>query len=673
METEYVLAPGGYFPDLYAYAKNWESLHSMSLDPLADVDAEIYAFLLSAGVPVDLVQLSVPAEREFGERSTNVAFTLAKERRRAPHLIAEEIASQFDPAQFRFISASEPAGKGFINFRIDYREFTPHVLHAIRSVGEEYGRRPGGNPQHIVVEHTSVNPNKEWHIGHTRNAVLGDVVARLLRLAGADVQVQNYIDDTGMQAAQSVFGLQAFPEEPLPDEKFDHFAGRAYVKINAELGSEAALRHRLAEGELSQTERLSVEARLENIERLKAGIMRAMHALEAGEFYGTVEQILSAQLQTAYRLGIYYDLLNWESHLVGSHIFQHAIERLLVSPRVYQSTEGHFKGALVIETAPPPPDGSEPQREVLIRSNGLPTYVGKDISYHMWKFGVVEDRLRYVQFAVQPNGAILESTSLHGEERRRPVPDRVINMIAVDQTRPQEAVKEGLRAGGFEEAADRLTHLPYGLVSTAEGKLSGRKGTSVSGDAVLEEAVKVALERVREKRSQDLSDTDMEEIAESVGVGALRYFMVQYNPLRDIVFDVTDVVSYDGNTALYVQYALVRMFAILRRATTEHGVLTDEIDRAHAALLEHEQEKRLVFHLSLYPELIASASRRLAVNLVAEYAFDLATIFNAFYRDCSVLTAERDLRRARLLLVRTVRDVLINACGVLGVPVIERL
>jgi arginyl-tRNA synthetase len=641
-------------------------------DPLADFDAEIYEFLGAAGVPRDRVALTTPADRQFGERSTNVAFQLAKERRMPPRAIAGEIAGQFDASSARFVGAVEPAGAGFLNFRLNYERFTPHAVQAIGEAGELFGRRPALANRHVVVEHTSVNPNKEWHIGHVRNAVLGDVVTRLFRLVGHDVQVQNYIDDTGLQAATSIFGLQAFPEEPRAGEKYDHYAGRAYVKISAELAAEPALRRKLEEG-ATEAERFVIETRLENIENLKKGVLRAMHALEEGEFYGTIELILNAQLQTAYRLGIYYDLLNWESHLVQSHLFEQAMDRLRESPKVSRPEEGRYQGALVIETGAPTGESEEPKREVLIRSNGLPTYVAKDIAYHMWKFGAVPDRLGYVQYTVQPNGAVLESTALHGETRQRATPDQMVNMIAVDQTAAQEAVKDGLRAGGFPDAAERLVHLPYGLVSTPEGKLSGRKGTAVSGDAVIDEAVAVALERVREKRSQELTDEDMEAIAEAVGVGAVRYFMVQYNPLRDIVFNVADVVSYDGNTGLYVQYALVRMYAILRRASSDHGIVEEEIDQADARLLQHEQEKRLIYHLALYPELVSAAARTLSVNLVAEYAFDLATIFNQFYRDCGVLNAEPPLRAARLLLVRTVLNVLAGACGVLGVPVIERL
>ena len=642
----------------------------MSFDPLADFDAEILRFLQTAGADPSLVHLTTPPEREFGERASNVAFQMARERHQAPRQIAEEIAGRFDSQRYRFIASVEPAGAGFINFHLDYAEFVPHVLDAVGRSGQLYGRRPDSVGQRIVVEHTSVNPNKEWHIGHVRNAVLGDVLARLLRVTGNNVEVQNYIDDTGLQAAQAVLGQQDFPEVRQPGEKYDHYIGRLYVKIAGELVAEDELRRRDREGPDWE----SVEARLENLERLKRRVMEVMHALERGDHVPIIQAIVNAQLETAYRLGVYYDLLNWESHLVGSQLFQQAMDRLQESPRVFLANEGRYSGALVIQTGEARADGEEPKCEVLIRSSGIPTYVGKDIAYHLWKFAILPNRMRYVEYATQPNGEVLWSTALHGQRRPEARPDRVINVIGVHQSQAQEAVKEGLRAAGFPEAAVDLVHLAYGMVSTAEGKISGRKGTSVAGDAVIDEAVQVAYERVQEKRSQDLMDEEMRRIAEAVGIGAVRYFMVEYNPLREIVFNVADVVSYDGNTGLYIQYALVRMFAILRKAHSEQGVTDAIINAADGSLLCHEQEHRLIYHMALYPGVIADAARTLAVNLVAEFAFDLATIFSQFYRDCQVLSAQPvELRDARLLLVRTARDVLVNACGVLGVPVIERL
>jgi arginyl-tRNA synthetase len=348
------------------------------------------------------------------------------------------------------------------------------------------------------------------------------------------------------------------------------------------------------------------------------------------------------------------------------------MDRISESPRVYWATEGYYAGAFVIQIGEEKV-GQQAKAEVLIRKNGLPTYVGKDIAYHMWKLHLVPNRLGYQEYATQPNGEVLWSTDLHGDHREEEPPEALINIIAVDQTLAQSTVKEGLRVAGFPNEADELVHLAYGLVMSPEGKLAGRKGNAMAADDVIDQAVAVAYDRVREKRSQDLTDAEMRSIAEAVGIGAVRYFMVQYNPLREIIFNVNDVVSYDGNTGLYIQYALVRMFAILRRAREDRGIQAEEIASADLTLLVHEQEKRLVYHISLYPGVIADAARTLTVNLVAEFAFDLATIFSQFYRDCSVLDAEPPLRAARLRLVETVRDALAGACEVLGVPVIERL
>lgn len=647
---------------------------STARDPLADFDAEIYAFLEAQGFDVAAVRLAVPKRPEHGERAANI-FAAARERGRPPMELAAELAGAFDPARYSFIGAVE-AVAGFVNFRLAFERFVPHVVQSVNAAGTTFGRRDGPSLR-AIVEHSSVNPNKEWHIGHVRNAVLGDVVARVLRLAGHEVEVQNYIDDTGLQAATSVFALLNFPEPREEGEKYDHYVGRLYVKISREFAEEARLKEQLAgPGDDRDPVRASAAARLQNIQRrLQPGTVRVMHEIEAGEHVEIINDVLQAQLETPFRLGISYDLLNWESHLVRSHLFGTAMDLLERSEHADRPEEGRYAGAFVIHTGGTTTEGEE-KAEVLIRSNGIPTYVGKDIAYHMWKLRIVPDPLSYIVFLQQPDGSLLWSTSLEGEYRPAERPDRVINIIAVNQSQPQEAVKLGLQAAGFEEDAGKLFHLAYGLVKTREGMLSGRRGTAAAADDVIQAAVDAALERMKEKMAGEdgvpADDRELRATAEALGVGAVRYFMVQYNPLREIVFDLNDVVSFDGNTGLYLQYALARLHSILRKAE-EAGVPTDAIDAADASLLQHEQERRLAFHLAQWPDTVATAARTLAVNLVAEWAYDLATIFSQFYRDCRVLNAEPELRDARLLLVRTVRDALTHACAVLGVPAIERL
>ncbi len=617
-------------------------------------------------------------------------FALAKRQGRNPNELASAIAGSFSAdeggapkgaglqgvGQYRFIESVE-AVTGFVNFRLRYPTFIPHVIESIRGAGNTYGRRQGTRSR-VVVEHSSVNPNKEWHIGHVRNAVLGDTVTRVLRLSGDEVEVQNYIDDTGLQAATSVYALLNFPEPEKEGEKYDHYVGRLYVKISQEFAEEDRLQEQRAsmllddERSDDDPELQRIDARLQNIQqRLQPGTVRVMHEIENGQHSDIINMVLKSQLQTPFRLRVYYDLLNWESHLVRSHLFKSAMDLVEKSPHSGHPKDGRYEGAFVIYTGGTTSEGEE-KAEVLVRSNGIPTYVGKDIAYHMWKLHLLPDPLSYVAYLEQPNGAILWSTSLHGEKRPPVAPDRVINIIAVHQSQAQEAVKQGLQAAGFETEAEKLFHLAYGMVRTKEGLISGRKGTAAAGDDVIQGAVDAALERIREKQSQDLDEDEMKQIAEAVGVAAVRYFMVQYNPLREIVFDPADVVSFDGNTGLYVQYALVRMYAILRKAA-EAGIADAEVDAADASLLQHEQERRLAFHLVKWPETVSTVSRTLGVNLIAEWAFDLATIFSEFYRDCGVLNAEPGLRESRLLLVRTVRDALVHACDTLGMPVIERL
>jgi arginyl-tRNA synthetase len=625
-------------------------------DPLYDFEQDIRAFLKAAGVPDDRIVLSVPPEPRFGEASSNAALLLAKERRRPPREIASEIIQRFDASDTRFIARAETAGQGFINFFLNYQTFVPHAIHAIERSAGDFGRLRTSRPQRLLVEHTSVNPNKEWHVGHLRNAVIGDTLVRLSTLAGHSVEVQNYIDDTGRQAAEAVFALQVYdPPPPSHDEKFDQYVGRYYVRLNAELAEPAS------------------SLRTEELQR---GVERVLHEMDHGSHRPLVEKVVRAQLETAARIGAGYDLLVWESDIVRAHLLDEALGLLKQSPRVFVPEEGAYKGALVIELKPSnksqtdEAEGQQGLYRVLVRSNGLPTYTGKDIPYMMWKFGLLHTRLDRCQFP-SPVGAI-ETTCPAGKPFQPSPADQVFNVVAEHQGLQQQTVIEGLAAAGYVEEAQRAHHLSYGMVSQAEGRISGRKGSGVSADEVLDQAVAVARERISEKRG-DLADKERDAIAEAIAVGSVRYLMCQYSPVKPIVFDLRDVVSFEGNTGLYVQYALVRMAAVLRRALTDHAIGDDEIQGGDPSLLEHKAERSLLIKLARFPSTVDDAFRLLGVNLIADYAHTLAAEFSQFYRDCPVLPAEPELRLARLRVVRAAQTVLTNAAKVLGIPVVERM
>lgn len=619
-------------------------------NPLGDFEAEVHDFLERQGVPSEKIQLAVPPEPEYGEAASNAAFLLAKERREPPPRIASSIAEASGVSSFRFIERVEAAPTGFINFFLDYDAFVGHALTEIERAGEDFGRLQIGVTRR-VVEHTSVNPNKEWHIGHLRNVVMGDVLARIARRVGEVVEVQNYIDDTGRQAAEAVLGLRLYGLGHQDEsQKFDHVVGRRYVRLNGEL--EGGREERRAE--------------------LESALTEILHEMEAGRHRDLVERLLRAQLETASRIGATYDLLIWESDIVRRRLLDEALEVLKRSPRVFVPDSGQYQGALVIELEAKPgkaAEGQEPQLRVLVRSNGLPTYTGKDITYMMWKFGLLDAKLDFCDF---PSSVPDVKTSCPQGAPGSPfAPDQVVNVVAEHQALQQRTVIEGLAAAGYAAEAGRAHHLSYGMVSQAEGRISGRRGLGSSADDVIDGAAAVARERIREKR-QDLSEVEQSSIAEAIAIGALRYLMVQYSPVRPIVFDLRDVVSFEGNTGLYLQYALVRIEAILGRAA-EAGIATEAVAAADLRLLRHPAERSLVLKLARFPAALADALRTLNVNVTAEYAFTLAGEFSQFYRDCPILQADDDLKLARLRLLESVRSVLSAAVAVLGIPRVRKL
>lgn len=656
----------------------------MTVDPIADFEAEIRMFLQQQGIPPEQVVLTVPPERSFGEASSNVAFRLAGEWHAKPRDIAASLAAAFNAKHGRFIERVEAAGAGFLNFYLNYDAFTVHVLDAVAESGDLYGRPAGVRPQRLLVEHTSVNPNKEWHVGHLRNAVLGDLVVRIARQAGHDVEVQNYIDDTGRQAAEALAALRLMTDQQNEGEKYDHFSGRLYVRANEHLGAVKEM-ERILSGDCGyDAAGEDLKQRAEFGKQLHHHVDVLLHELEGGELRPMVERIVSAQLETAGRLAVYYDLLVWESDIVRAHLLTDALDLLKSSSRVQIPQSGTYAGALIIEmpsrskkasggSAARDDDGStEPMLRVLVRSNGVPTYTGKDIAYMLWKFGLLPAQLRLCDYCLQGNGTVLTTTCPDGAPFAPRTPDMVINVVAEHQALPQQTVIEALRAIGFGDEADRFHHLSYGMVRQAGGKISGRKGTGSAADDVLDEAVAIARERVRAKWP-DMGDEERDQIAESIGVGSIRYLMAQYSPVRAIEFNIEEVVSFEGDTGLYLQYALVRAMAVLRRAHEQ--LLLDDmiISQGNPGLLQEEAERQLAVKLGRFPTALADALRTLNVNLVAEYAHTLAATFNQFYRDCPVLSAESDVRLARLRLVRTVCDVMRNVTNVLGVPVVERL
>ncbi len=601
---------------------------------------------------------------ELGDFGTAVAFQLARVLRRAPRLIAEELAGRIEgrlPEGVKEVKAVN----GYINFYIDYEAFGRALIEEILGKGKAYGESGIGRGKKVIVEHTSVNPTKPLHMGHARNAVLGDTMARIMRKLGYTVEVQNYVDDLGVQFAQVLWGYINMREEferiegelrekGLKENLIDHVMGLLYVEVNK----------RLEENPEAEAE---VRALMKELEKGCGEVAKLGREL--------AERVVRAQMLTTYRMRIAYDLLSWESDIMRSGIFDEAYRLIEGNGSFFWAEDGKYKGAFVMDLRRLFPDMKNPFL-VLKRSDGTATYTGKDIAYHLWKFGKVKADMLYRLWDRLGNHETW-STAPDGEEMpgRFGRADIVINVIGREQKHPQTAIKYALRLLGFEDSAENFHHLAYEHVVREDGSFSGRKGTWVgfTVDEVLDEAVERAKKLVEEK-NPGLSGPEKEEIAESVGVGAVRFNLVKYSPDKTITFRWDDVLNFEGESAPYIQYAHARCASILRRAR-ERGIDTDWrslLARADFSRLTG-REKELIKLLSKFPEVMEQAGKDVKPHLVPAYLNELASLFNRFYMDHPVLRAGDGVMEERLLLVLAVKTVLRNGLDVLGIGAPERM
>ncbi|MCY1702930.1 arginine--tRNA ligase [Deinococcus sp. SL84] len=587
------------------------------------------------GAELDPAIQETPAGKK-GDYGTPAAFQLAKMLGRNPAEVAQDLARSIQlPAGIARVEAAGP----FLNFFVDVADFVRGVVENPTPMPQQEGK--------VVIEHTSVNPNKELHVGHLRNVVLGDSLARIMRAAGHTVEVQNYIDDTGRQAAESLFARDFYHLEWDGQEKYDHWMGKGYVRLNAD------------------------PAKPEQEE----GIRAVMHRLEAGELRAEIERIVQAHLDTCFRLGARYDLLNWESDVVGSGFLSKAMNILEESRYTSRPTEGKYAGAFVMDVSEFMPGLEEPN-VVLVRSDGTAMYAAKDIGYQFWKFGLFEG-MKFKPFATDPEGNTVWTSAPDGEpdtERRFGHAAEVINVIDSRQNHPQTVVRSSLGVAGEQEKKDRSIHLSYAFVTLEGQTISGRKGIAVAADEVMDEAVQRSLKLLGEINPELAAREDAAEIARRIGIGAIRFAMLKAEPTRQIDFRWDSALALTGDTAPYVQYAAVRAGNILRKAEAE-GYAVDGSGADWAAL--PDIDLALAKMVARLPEVVEQATRIHSPHVVAQYALDLATTFNSWYNAkdkagkpaTNVLQSPQGLREARLALVGRVRRAFEETLDLIGIEV----
>ncbi|MBV9761286.1 MAG: arginine--tRNA ligase [Acidobacteriaceae bacterium] len=620
------------------------------------------------------VTLEQPKQSSFGELAIPVAFQLARQLKRAPKAIAEDLVSRMPKVEG--VAGYEIAGNGYINVRLDRGAYAASL---VRGAEEQ----PGTSADKVIVEHTNINPNKAAHIGHLRNAILGDTFVRMLRRSGRQVEVQNYIDNTGVQVADVVVGFY-FLEKKTPAEvealiddvsiRFDYLCWDLYARTSSYYRENPN----------------AIEWRNETLHAIEAG---AGNLAEIGRV--VAEAIVGAHLRTMYRLGIVYDVLPRESEILHLNFWAAAFELLKERGAIYLESAGKNSGCWVMPSSAfrDSSGHDEEDSKVIVRSNGTVTYVGKDIAYQLWKFGLLGRDFYYRPWSRYPDGHLVWVTTDRGGDHKMPrfgAASSVYNVIDSRQSYLQDVVVAGMRALGFERQAEASIHFSYEMVALtprtcvelgielpeedrrrAFVEVSGRKGLGVKADDLIDKLIETALVEV-EHRHAEAAPAERRRVAEQIAMGALRYFMLKFTRNSVIAFDFQEALSFEGETGPYVQYAAVRAANILRKFV-ERG---EDLPAFESALTRDVLERWFETEALWQLLLLASKSRGAIERAiaagepahVAKYAFQLAQAFNIFYHEHAVI-AEPDAEKRSVLLWLTqyVRAQLLSTLDVLGI------
>jgi arginyl-tRNA synthetase len=627
--------------------------------------ADAFAARLKAQFGVEgPVQIEQPKQSSFGEVALPAAFQLARSLKKAPKIDG--------------VAAIEIAGNGYLNVRFDRGAYGAAVLAGGAPEAKGAGEK-------IIVEHTNINPNKAAHIGHLRNAILGDTFVRMLRATGSRVEAQNYIDNTGVQVADVVVGFEHLEKKTSadvraliddPGVRFDYLCWDLYARTSQYYGEHPE----------------ALEWRKDTLHKIEHG-----EGETAALAHVVADAIVRAHLTTMYRLNIEYDVLPRESEILHLKFWATAFELLKERKAIYFETEGKNKGCWVMPSSAFR-EGStdEDDSKVIVRSNGTVTYVGKDIAYQLWKFGLLGKDFFYRLWSTYPDGHKVWASTTEPQEGAPKFGGgvRVYNVIDSRQSYLQDVVVAGLRALDYQAQADASIHFSYEMVALSPRtciemgidlseedrkrpyvEVSGRKGLGVKADDLIDTLISKAYEEVT-SRNGEQSEASREKVATQIAVGALRYFMLKYTRNSVIAFDFGEALAFTGETGVYVQYASIRTKKILKKFVESGNTLPD-----FASVLTGEAMARQLADEDLWQYLLDASKMEAAVakavasgepSHVARYAFQLAQSFSSFY-DKFHVAGEADPGKQAFLLWLTgyYSEQLERTLGVLGIEVPE--
>jgi len=611
------------------------------------------------------IEFSIPPRREFGDISTTLPFILAKRLKQKPFLIGKEIIDSIS-GKINFTKEIKLANGGFINFYLKENEFLQNIYDNLDRIPEKTGRK-------TIVEHTSINPNKSAHIGHLRNSCLGDTLARALKYLGDSVEIQNYLDDTGIQVADVVWGVLYYKnlnlEEIKKKKNIASFLWDLYTEV-----------HRLPDenGKIKEDKK-AVHKRIED---------KINPEYEISDYISRAVAI--NHIEVMEKLGIRYDLLVKESDIISLNFFGEASELLKKHKIMYLSDDPKKENCYVIRYK------KENIEKIIIRSNDTITYIGKDIAYTLWKTGYFKKDFYYKKFyEYEDFKTIYISNDKKGEKTQTNFgnSDTVYNVIDTRQSYLQNIISEILNDLSEKTKNKNFNHFSYEMVALTQAcaremgfniseeqkkktfvEVSGRKGIAIKADDLIDRMKVKTLVEVR-KRNSELDEISIDKIAEDIAVGALRYFMIKYNSNSVIAFDFDDVLAFEGDTGPYLQYSLVRLNSILKRVDKETlDINSKDLEIEILEQNEYQDYYNQIINLSLLDNQIYFAVKSNEISLIPNYTYSLCQKFNNYYHKYPIISEENnEIRKLRIALLIITKNRLEKIFSIMGIPVPEKM
>jgi len=626
-------------------------------------------------VEMEKVHLEHPENEKWGDYATNVAMELAKVVKHNPLEIAKSICYEIGgyelsiteiDKKFKIFESVDFAPPGFINFKLS-KEWLYSVLYLVLADPDDYGSSDLGNKKRIALEHSNVNPNKAAHIGHLRNACLGQFIERVYEFLGYHVEVQYYTNDLGIQVATSSMGIEKIRDvKPSSYKKYDHYAWDVYSRMESLINENTDLKK----------ERESVMVKLEG--------SSSSEALKQKEL---AQKILVEQLKTFRNLGVDYDVIVYESDIIALKMWEKAFEKLKRNENVYYATEGKSAGCWLVRVSDSAGDKTTAkdlkgeneieEDKIIVRANGVPTYTGKDIAYHMWKFGLIGIDFGYkkADFGTQEKDLWLTTSKGDGQKNVSfSGVDVVLDVIGGEQTYAMEVVKKSLAFLGFKEESQNMTHVNYGFVyispntaqklgiDTSDGKekygMSGRKGWGIKIDDF--------IDMVDEKLMVQHGEF---EALRDVRTGAVKFEMLKFNTFQDVIFDLDSALNVKGFSGPYIQYTYARTNSVLEKTNWmfDKSLIGYNLDLLSGSNL-NPKEISVLRCLYKFPEIVTRSALEFAPNILCNYLYDLCQRFNTFYNELSILNAPNEFsKESRLMLTSSINRVLNKGLFLLGI------